>query len=340
MFVVFVKSCFWSWVRGHSFKDLLCKSPWPKLGKAWSLQTMVWAPPMCEEQTEVTLNGMTLPRDDKKITAVKHLICSWAWFALSCLFFEMPCASMVPVAACGNFWADLIGAKNWTLTFFSHTFRAPLGYAGKKPGISRPKVWFPWVLKDTPNVLAPTRSRGRQPPHQKIYGPKSLGSGGANFIPPHPWKYPSRGGGRIQEGGLIKFLLRGVRNIHPPLPLKNAFWPKFWGGGGGIKFFLQVCALFSCLIWMTLPCSCCPCILSLILLAEDISQISGRTLFACSPLESSQCPKITCHWSQKGSTLVWTLFPPSVRGVSWNRRLQPSRVFAIKGTSWPHSQPG
>ena len=50
------------------------------------------------------------------------------------------------------------------------------------PGISRQKVWFPWVSKDIPNFLAPTPSRGSPPPHPKISGPKCLGLG-SFFLP-------------------------------------------------------------------------------------------------------------------------------------------------------------
>ena len=37
-----------------------------------------------------------------------------------------------------------IGAKIWTQTFFSQTFRALPGYPGKIPGYPAQKVWFPW----------------------------------------------------------------------------------------------------------------------------------------------------------------------------------------------------
>ena len=39
------------------------------------------------------------------------------------------------------------------------------------------KSLIPWVSRDIPNFLAPTPSRGRPPPHQKISGLKSLGLG-------------------------------------------------------------------------------------------------------------------------------------------------------------------
>ena len=47
----------------------------------------------------------------------------------------------------------------------------------QNPGMSRPKVCFPWISRDTPNLLAPTPSRGRPPPHLKISGQKRLGLG-------------------------------------------------------------------------------------------------------------------------------------------------------------------
>ena len=75
-----------------------------------------------------------------------------------------------------------IGAKNWTQTFFSQTFRALPGYPGKIPGYPAKKSVIPWVSRDMPNFLAPTPSRGRPPPHPKISGPKSLGLG-SFFVP-------------------------------------------------------------------------------------------------------------------------------------------------------------
>ena len=64
---------------------------------------------------------------------------------------------------------------------FSQTFRASPEYPAQNPRISRRKVWFPWVSKDISNILAPTPSRGRPPPHRKISGPKSLGLGSFFF---------------------------------------------------------------------------------------------------------------------------------------------------------------
>ena len=48
------------------------------------------------------------------------------------------------------------------------------GTSQRNPGISRKKVWFPWVSKDIPNFLAP--------PHPKISRPESLALG-SNFFP-------------------------------------------------------------------------------------------------------------------------------------------------------------
>ena len=52
----------------------------------------------------------------------------------------------------------------------------------QNPGTSRQKSLIPWVSRDIPNFLAPTPSRGRPPPHQKISGLKSLGLG-SFFVP-------------------------------------------------------------------------------------------------------------------------------------------------------------
>ena len=61
-----------------------------------------------------------------------------------------------------------------TNLFFSN-FSGTSGIPRQNPGISRPKVWFPWVSKDMLNILSPTRLPGRPPPHPNISGPKSLG---------------------------------------------------------------------------------------------------------------------------------------------------------------------
>ena len=60
--------------------------------------------------------------------------------------------------------------------FFSN-FSGASGISRQNPGISRQKSLIPWVSRDIPNFLAPTPSRGRPPPHQKISGLKSLGLG-------------------------------------------------------------------------------------------------------------------------------------------------------------------
>ena len=67
-----------------------------------------------------------------------------------------------------------------TNLFFSN-FSGISGISRQNPGISREKVWFPWVSKDLPNFLAPTPSRGRPPRDPKISGPKGLGLGSFFF---------------------------------------------------------------------------------------------------------------------------------------------------------------
>ena len=65
--------------------------------------------------------------------------------------------------------------------FFSN-FSGASGISRQNPGISRQESLIPWVSRDIPNFLAPTPSRGRPPPHQKISGLKSLGLG-SFFVP-------------------------------------------------------------------------------------------------------------------------------------------------------------
>ena len=65
--------------------------------------------------------------------------------------------------------------------FFSN-FSGASGISRDFAGISRQKSLIPWVSRDIPNFLAPTPSRGRPPPHQKISGLKSLGLG-SFFVP-------------------------------------------------------------------------------------------------------------------------------------------------------------
>ena len=76
---------------------------------------------------------------------------------------------------------DFRGSKLNTNFFFS-SFSGTPGISRQNPGKSRRKVWFHWVSRDIRNCLAPTPSRGRPPPHQKISGPKSL-SLGSFFLP-------------------------------------------------------------------------------------------------------------------------------------------------------------
>ena len=77
-----------------------------------------------------------------------------------------------------------IGAKNWTQTFFSQTFRAPPGYPGKIPGYPAQKVWFPGFRGTYRTFWPPTPSRGRPPPHPRISRPKKFGFGFLSL----PWQ--------------------------------------------------------------------------------------------------------------------------------------------------------
>ena len=65
--------------------------------------------------------------------------------------------------------------------FFFSNFSGNSGISRQNPGISRPKSLISLVSRDVSNFLAPTRSRGRPPPHPKISGPKSLGLGSFFF---------------------------------------------------------------------------------------------------------------------------------------------------------------
>ena len=77
--------------------------------------------------------------------------------------------------------------RGWELKpniFFSNFWGAS-GISRQNPGISRQKSLIPWVSRNIPNFLAPTPSRGRPPPHQKISGLNSLGLG-SFFVPLDP----------------------------------------------------------------------------------------------------------------------------------------------------------
>ena len=89
--------------------------------------------------------------------------------------------------------------------FFSN-FSGASGISRQNPGISRQKSLIPWASRDIPNFLAPTPSRGRPLPHQKISGLKSLGLG-SFFVP--DWKrfrrFRFRFRFRESETGRIRF---------------------------------------------------------------------------------------------------------------------------------------
>ena len=96
--------------------------------------------------------------------------------------------------------------------FFSQTFRALPGYPGKIPGYPAKKSLIPWVSRDIPNFLAPTPSRGRPPPHQKISGLKSLGLG-SFFVPEKKFDFPG---------------FEGTVTWKTPTPLENIRTKKVW----------------------------------------------------------------------------------------------------------------
>ena len=61
--------------------------------------------------------------------------------------------------------------------FFFSNLSGTSGISRQNPGISRQKSLVSLISRDIPNFSAPTPSRGRPPPHQKISGLKSLGLG-------------------------------------------------------------------------------------------------------------------------------------------------------------------
>ena len=83
--------------------------------------------------------------------------------------------------------------------FFSN-FSGASGISRQNPGISRQRSLIPWVSRDVPNFSAPTPSRGRPPPHQKISGLKSLGLG--SFFVPEFCNFPYLSGFSMLGGSL------------------------------------------------------------------------------------------------------------------------------------------
>ena len=75
--------------------------------------------------------------------------------------------------------------KNWgrelNPNIFFSNFSGASGISRENPGISRQKSLIFRVSRDIPNFSAPTPSRGRPPPNQKISGLKSLGLG-SSFV--------------------------------------------------------------------------------------------------------------------------------------------------------------
>ena len=89
--------------------------------------------------------------------------------ALSCRF---PADFMLP-----RLGSHVYRVRKLNTNFLSQAFRAPPRHPAKNPGVSRQKVWFPWVSKDIPNFLASTPSRERRPNPPEDIQTKELGFG-------------------------------------------------------------------------------------------------------------------------------------------------------------------
>ena len=108
---------------------------------------------------------------------------------LSSTLFTKNCLSLPSSSFARAKLGNVRGQKLNPNIFFSN-FSGASGISRQNPGISRQKSLIPWVSRDIPNFLAPTPSRGRPPPHQKISGLKSLGLG-SFFAPEMFWKPPT-----------------------------------------------------------------------------------------------------------------------------------------------------
>ena len=75
-----------------------------------------------------------------------------------------------------SFWRTRIEHKHLLLEVFGHT-----GISRQNPGISKKKTLVSLGFEGHADLLAPTPSRGRPPPHPKKSGPKSLGLGSFFF---------------------------------------------------------------------------------------------------------------------------------------------------------------
>ena len=103
--------------------------------------------------------------------------------------------------------------------FFSN-FSGASGISRQNPRISRQKSLIPWASRDIPNFLAPTPSRGRPLPHQKISGLKSLGL--CSFFVPEPRLQVSQANRatapqRALQHSHFQLLIKGVPHFKLPL---------------------------------------------------------------------------------------------------------------------------
>ena len=109
------------------------------------------------------------------------------------------------------------GQKLNTNFFFSN-FSGTVGISRQNHGISHPKSLISLVSRDIPNFSAPTRARGRPPPHRKISRPKSLGLGSFFF--------PDRSVPRINLGRPRDTQFKG-QNVHSrgcPAKILHVYW--------------------------------------------------------------------------------------------------------------------
>ena len=106
--------------------------------------------------------------------------------------------------------------------------RSPTTVCEFETGRDRTSQWLAIALPITEGVL---RSDSRCFPHSahSLYGAKFY-----TPPPPHPWKYPSSGGGGVlKRGGGIKSCRGGLQNIPPP-----PRWKRYSRQNGGGIWFL------------------------------------------------------------------------------------------------------
>ena len=98
-------------------------------------------------------------------------------------------------------------------------------------------LFLAWQKAGNSKVSDKSPERRLQPP--KWGSPKPLLRGQILYTAPHPWKYPSRGGGHIKEGGGCRIPAAGAsKYAPPPLPKKSLLGQK-WVRGGGYNISLE-----------------------------------------------------------------------------------------------------